>query len=225
MKRIVPLVLGFLVGVALFAFGLTHNPFLAKREASPISVSDNAVTSLSFDSVAARSVFLTNNGKSRMVPNPKDAQRLWEAPVRLSQVMLTVLNDAPGQPAGLGLKFSSRSEKTRLLYGEALVDSVWYVYLPGRGSLFIDQTENYWGFINDIVIPAYKNSANSWKGSWFGDLTIAPGARGAARVTGGSGALQGSELAAVESLSVTAYSADIGPVVAEGRLLIKKQAD
>ena len=42
-------------------------------------------------------------------------------------------------PAGLGIKFSSRSERTALLKGDAIVDSVWYVYLPGRGSLFIEQ--------------------------------------------------------------------------------------
>ncbi|MBT8087342.1 MAG: hypothetical protein KJO46_04875, partial [Gammaproteobacteria bacterium] len=140
-------------------------------------------------------------------------------------VMLAVMNDARGRPAGLGLKFSSPSEQTRLLKGEALVDSVWYVHLPGRGSLFIEQSENYWPFISDVVIPAYKNSANSWKGAWFGDLTVGPGAIGTARVTGGSGVLQGTSMDAVESLSVTAYSADFGPVAAEGRLLIEMPAD
>jgi hypothetical protein len=221
MKYFVSALLGFIVGVGLFIFGWTHNPFLAKPAASPLSVSDNAVMSLSYDSVATKSLFLTNNGKSRMVPHPKNAQKLWEAPIRLSDVMLSVMNDARGRPAGLGLKFSSRSEKTRLIRGDVLVDSVWYVYLPGRGSLFIEQTENYWAFINDVIIPAYKNSANSWKGTWFGDVTVGPGVLGTAKVTGGSGALQGREMNAVESLNVTAYSTDIGPVAAQGRLLIE----
>ncbi len=225
MKRIIPLVVGFLLGVGVFAYGVTHNPFEAERPASPLSVSDNAVMSLSFDSVAARSLFLTNGGESRLAPNPKTAQKLWEAPIRLTNVMLAMMNDARGRPAGLGLKFSSQSEETRLLSGEAMVDSVWYVYLPGRGSLFIEQSENHWPFITGVMIPAYKNSANSWKGSWFGNLTAGPGAIGTAKVTGGSGALRGSEMDAVESLRVTAYSADIGPVAAEGRLLIELPGD
>lgn len=225
MKRLVPVLLGFLLGVGLFAYGLTHNPFTKARPVSPLSVSDDAVMALSFDSVASRSVFLTNGGESRLAPNPTNVQKLWEAPIQQTNVMLAVMNDARGRPAGLGLKFSSPSEQTRLLKGEALVDSVWYVYLPGRGSLFIEQSENYWPFISDVVIPAYKNSANSWKGAWFGDLTVGPGAIGTARVTGGSGVLQGTSMDAVESLSVTAYSADFGPVAAEGRLLIEMPAD
>jgi hypothetical protein len=224
MKYFASLLLGFVLGALLFAFGWTHNPFIGKPAASPLSVSDNAVMSLSFDNGTARSLFRTNNGKSRVAPHPKNAQKLWEAPIRLSDVMVSVMNDARGRPAGLGLKLSSRSERTRLISGEALVDSVWYVYLPGRGSLFIEQTENYWAFIKDVVIPAYRNSANSWKGTWFSDLTVGPGPLGTAKVTGGSGALQGRVMNAVESLNVTAYSADIGPVAAQGQLLIELPA-
>lgn len=221
MKHAIPLLLGFLLGVGLFAYGLTHNPFMAERAALPLTVSENEVMSLSFDSAAASSIFLTNNGESRLALNPQDIQKLHEAPIRLSSVMLTAMNDARGRSAGFGLKFSSRSEETRLLNGEALVNSIWYVYLPGRGSLFIEQSENYWPFISEVIIPAYKNASNNWKGSWFGDLTVGPKVLGTAKVTGGTGEWQGSQMEAAESLSVTAYSADIGPVAAEGRLLIE----
>ena len=71
-----------------------------------------------------------------------------------------------------------------------------------------------------MVFPAYRNSANSWKGTWFGDLTDGPGALGIARVTGVSGEFQNRTMEAVESLNMRAYSTDKGPVSAEGRLLI-----
>ena len=225
MKYLVSLIVGLLCGAALFTFGLLNNPFGAERGLSPLSVSDSAVTSLSYTRVPARSIAYTNNGESRIQPHPKSIAELWNGPIRLTDAMLTELQNARGQTVGIGVKFSSRSEKTRILQGKALVDSVWYVYLSDRGSLFIEQSENYWPFIQDVFFPAFRNSANSWKGTWFGDLTDGPGALGIARVTGVSGAFQGSTMEAVESLDVRAYSTEKGPVSAEGRLLIAMPPD
>ena len=221
MKYAAVLLLGLLTGAALFAVGFVFNPFSEDRGVSPLAVKDSGVISLNYDAVPRRSIFFTNDGKSRLAPHPSGVRQLREATIDQSSALLTVMRDARGRAAALGLKFSSRSEKTRLISGEALVDSVWYVYLPGQGSLFVEQSENYWPFLKSVVIPAYRNSANSWKGSWFGNLTAGPGALGTARVTGGGGEPADRQLAAVESLSIEAYSADIGPVAAEGRLLIE----
>ena len=188
---------------------------------SPLVAGDTAVTSLTYTAVPAKSIAFTNGGEARLRPHPDGIRRLREDTVKLTDVMVTVIRNARGQTAGVGVKFSSRSERTSLWRGEALVDSAWYVQLPGRGSLFIEQTENYWPFIQDVMVPAYRNSANSWKGTWFGDLTAGPGDLGVARVTGVGGSLLGRSMAAVESLSVQAYSTDKGPVAAEGRLLIE----
>ena len=220
MKYLVSLLLGLLSGAVLFAIGLLYNPFNAERGLSPLSVGNTPLATLSYTRVPAKSIAYTNNGTSRIRTHPESIAELWEGPVRQTDVMITELHDARGQVAGIGVKFSSRSENTRLLQGKALIDSVWYVYLPDRGSLFIEQSENYWPFIRDVVAPAYRNSANSWKGTWFGDLTDGPGALGIARVTGVAGEFQGLTMEAVESLSVLAYSTDKGPVSAEGRLLI-----
>ena len=118
----------------------------------------------------------------------------------------------------------SASESTRLFEGKALVNSIWYVYLPGRGSFFVEQTENYWGYLREIVFPAYRNSANTWKGTWLGNVTAGPGALGTARVVGGSGEFDGLEMLGVESLSVRAWRVDGGPVAAEGQLIIELPA-
>ncbi len=221
MKYAISLLLGLLCGAALFVVGLLNNPFVADRNLSPLSVGDTTVTSLSYTAVPARSIAYTNSGEMRLQPHPKGIRPLWENTIALTDVMVTEMRDARGQTAGVGVKFSSRSESTSLLRGEALVDSAWYVHLPGRGSFFIEQSENYWQFIKNVLVPAYRNSANSWKGIWFGDLTVGPGALGMARVTGVGGSLLGRSMAAVESLSVQAYSTDKGPVSAEGRLLIE----
>ena len=221
MKYLIALVLGLFAGATMFAAGLIYNPFTADRGVSPLAVTDAELISLSYSTVPTDGIAFTNNGDSRSKPFPEKILQLWEAPIRHTTALATVVHDARGQTAGLGIKFSSLSERTRLLRGEALVDSVWYIYLPERGSLFIEQSENYWTFIRDIVLPAYRNGARNWKGHWIGDLTAGPGALGTSTVTGGAGSLQGLKTLGVESLSARAYSANNGPISAEGRLLIE----
>jgi hypothetical protein len=115
---------------------------------------------------------------------------------------------------------SSDSEQTSLINANAEVNSVWHVYLPGQGTFLIDQSENYWSYIHDIVIPARWSSGDNWKGSFHKIMTSGPGALGIARVTGGSGEFAGQSTEAVESLTASAYSALEGPVSMDGNLTI-----
>jgi len=220
-KYLISLLLGLFVGAALLAVGVIYNPFVGERALSALSVTDAEVISLGFSAVPGDSIVFTNNGESVPRPVPPKVLQLWEPPIRLTSAMVTMMRDARGQPAGLGIKFSSRSERTALLKGDAIVDSVWYVYLPGRGSLFIEQSENYWSFIRDVVVPAYRSSANNWKGNWNGNLTAGPGALGVAAVTGGSGAFRDLRTIAVESLDAHAYSTESGLLSGDGRLAIE----
>ena len=220
-RYLLVLLAGFIVGLAVFVAGMVYNPFIADRSLSPLSVSDSELMSLTFSSVPSDSIVYTNDGESRQKPHPQKTLQLWEAPIRLTSTMATVMHDARGQTAGIGIKFSSHSERTSLLNGQAIVDSAWYIYLPDRGSLFIEQSENHWPFLREVAIPAWRSPANSWKGTWLGDITAGPGALGTAKVTGGTGSLQGLATNGVESLSSRAYSIDDGHVAAEGRLLIE----
>lgn len=221
MKYLITLLLGVLAGAALLLLALIYNPFSADRKISPLAVSSDRIEALNFSAVPSDSIIFTNNGNALQKPHPSKVQQLWEAPVRQTQAMATVMRDARSQTAGIGIKFSSLSEQTRLLQGDALVDSVWYVYLPERGSIFIQQSENYWPFLREVGWPAFRSGANSWKGKWIGDLTAGPGVLGTALVTGGSGQFRGLEMDGVESLLAEAYSAETGPIAADGRLLIE----
>ena len=220
MKYFVALVLGMVVGTILCGLALLYNPFAANRGPSPLSVTDGDVISLSYSAVPAESILYTNDGESVHAPRPEKVLQLWEPPIRQTSAMVALLDDARGDPAGIGVKFSSKSESSRPFQGAAIVDSAWYIYLPERGSLFVAQQENYWTFLRQVAFPAWRSSANTWRGTWFGDMTSGPGALGTAAVTGASGSLRGRDMEAVESLSVLAYSSDQGFVAAEGRLLI-----
>lgn len=221
MKYVVVLVLGLIIGAAIFAVGVVYNPFTGDRVLSPLSVTDAQVIVLKFSPVHAESVVYTNNGESVPSPYPEKVPQLWEAPIRKTSAMVTIMRDARNQPAGIGIKISSLSESTDLLRGEATVDSIWYVYAPQHGSMFIQQTENYLPFIQDVAFPAWRSTANSWRGTWTGNMTSGPGALGMAAVSGGSGRVRGLDLDGVETLSVRAFSSDTGFVAADGQLLIE----
>ena len=224
MKYVIVLLLGLATGAVIFAAGLVYNPFISKSGLSQLEVSDSQMISLAYSSVAADSIAYTNDGESVINPYPEDVLQLWEATIRQSSAMATVLRDGRNRTVGLGIKFSSWSEQTDPLSGQAIVDSVWYIHLPGRGGFFLEQTENHWNYLRNVAIPAYRSSANAWKGSWLGNMTSGPGALGTAIVTGGSGEFEGLEMLGVESMSVKAWRVDGGPVAADSRLMIELPA-
>lgn len=220
-RYLLPLFGGMAVGLGLMFGFLYYNPMSTANTLSPISVTDNEVVRLNYSAVVQDALIYTNDGEAQIAPHPAKVQQLWEAPVRFTTAMVTVLDDSRGQVAGIGVKFSSRSEQTNILRGEVLMDSVWHIYLPARGSLFMEQSENYWGYIRDIVVPARWSSGDNWRGSWLGNITAGPGALGTAAVAGGSGQFQYMITEGVESFSAKAYSVEHGPVAMTGELAIE----
>ncbi len=220
MKYLIMLLLGLAVGAAITLGILFYNPFTSQMALSPLAVSDRQQMTLRYSAVAENSIVFTNNGESRVLPNPAKVLQLWEAPIKNTDTLVTILRDGRNETVGIGVKYSSRSERTRLLNGKALIDSTWYIYMPGQGSLLIEQSENHWAFLREIVIPAYWNSGNKWRGTWHGTITDGPGALGTGRVYGGSGRFSGLDSEAIETHTAKAYSTDVGPVAMDGQLTI-----
>jgi hypothetical protein len=219
-KYVVSLAVGLICGVVLFFAGFYFNPFVGRATLSPLSVSDSEMSVLSYSAVISDSVLFTNDGEFIGQLHPNKVAKLWEPAIEDSQLLVTSLMDSRGTPAGIGIKMSTPSEKSRLFRSEVLVDSVWHLYLPGRGTLAMNQTESYWPYMRDIVIPAWRSSSDSWRGSWSRDMTVGPGALGTARVTGLGGEFDGLQSEAVESLNARAYSILQGPVSMSGMLTI-----
>lgn len=220
MKHVVSLLAGVFVGALLFLALLYQNPFAVKPVLSPLSVADGQLIDFAYSPVPGEAIALTNDGSAAAAPSPDKIAELWEPAVNKTRVLVTALHGSGGEVAGIGIKFSSDSESTRLLRSEAIVDSVWHIWLPDSGSLFIDQRENFWSYLRGVVIPARLSSSSSWRGSWYGTTTVGPGALGTAHVTGGSGRFDGISSEASESLRAGAWSATQGPVAMSGNILI-----
>lgn len=221
MRFIFALLLGVASGAAATLGFLYYNPISSIDDVTPLMVSDRRQIILNYSAVASDGIVYTNNGESRVQPVPRKVAQLWEPPIRNTEILVTEMFDYRGLPVGVGIKFSSWSEDTRLLNGQAIIDSAWHIELPHKGTLFIAQRENRWNFLREIVIPAHWNSSDSWKGSWRGLLSAGPNALGTAAVQGGSGVYAGRSLEAVEYLNAKAYSVLTGPVAADGQLIIE----
>jgi hypothetical protein len=219
MKYALSLVAGLIVGAVLFLGFLYYNPF-AGHTVSALAMSRQELIDLTYSAVPEEAIAFTNNGESRVARYPEKIADLWEPAIAHTTVLVTLLSQVNGTPAGIGIKFSSASERTQLLHSQALVDSAWHVFLPDSGTFFVSQTENLWSYLRNIVIPAAWNSADSWRGNWFGVMTVGPNALGTGRVAGGSGRFAKLDTEAVESWSAKAYSALRGPVAMTGSLTV-----
>ena len=220
MKHAFSWIVGVIVGFILLLAGLYYNPFAGNADVSPLVVSGQPLLDLSYSTVPAEAIAFTNNGESGVEPRPEKIAELWEPTIRKTSVLVVNLTNSRGVTQGIGVKFVSGSERTNLLSGDALIDSAWHLYLPERGSLFVEQTENVWSYVRNIVIPARWNAADSWRGTWYGVMTAGPNALGTARVSGGSGSFAGMTTEATESVNARAYSALEGPVSVTGNLSI-----
>jgi len=220
MKHLVVFALGIVAGGLLAVAVIFYAP-ASQPGLTPLDVSQGEQIGLDFSGVADEAIVFTNDGDSAIQPHPERVQQLWEPTIDQTSIFVTTLRNARGERVGLGIKFVSLSEQTRILNGEILADSIWYVYLPGRGTMLIEQSENYWDFLREIVVPAYWNSDDAWRGTWRGTITAGPGPLGTGRVYGGSGIFRNIEAEAIETLTASAYSLQTGPVALEGRLLVE----
>lgn len=220
MKYIASLLVGIVTGAITFCLLLYFNPFASSLTISPLAMTQGKVLNFSFPAVPDETLAFTNNGEIVPIPHPEKVLQLWESTVRDTSAMAVILSDSRGNPAGIGIKFQSESEETEILDSKIMVNSVWHIHLPDRGTMLIDQSENHWSFVRDVVIGAHRNSADNWRGKWNGVMTVGPNALGSGRVTGGNGEFAGIEAEAVESLNAGAYSVGEGPVAMTGNLAV-----
>ncbi len=220
MKYGISLMLGFFAGAALAAVLAFYNPLHPAPVASLSGDRAGEMMTFTYAATPDDSLLYTNSGEGRVRPQPELTQKLWEPAIEQTTAFVTVLEDTQGDVAGIGIKFISLSEDTSLLKGRVATNSAWHIYAVGRGSLFVEQTENYWSYLKNVVLAAYRSSGDNWVGSWRGQLTSGPSAHATARVFGASGIFSGLETEASESLKARAYALDRGPVAAEGQINI-----
>ena len=87
---------------------------------------------------------------------------------------------------GLATELEVLSPTSRLLAGRLVTDTYWTLVLPGRGTLYLHQTENNWKLARTIALPALL-LGRDWSGEWTSVNTFGPLPDGTGRVVGGTG--------------------------------------
>lgn len=219
MRFLRALIPGFVVGVLLFLAGFYFNPFSSESLLSPLSVSQSRLVEYSYSRNPKDMLVLTNDGDSLVAPSPAKVQELWEPAVEDTEALVAILHDTTGKPAGIGIRISSWSDDTDLLDARLSKNSDWHIFVPEHGTAFVEQTEDLWPYLRNVVIPGQVK--REWQGMWYGSVTGGPNALRTARVNGGSGQMQDLRSEAVEFFQVEHYSAEAGPIKSVGRLTLE----
>lgn len=205
MRYLFALLLGFLAGVAVVAAVVYYNPATATNESVITRTTDGVNLELLYGSQSGDALAYTNSGSSHWPRVPAAVADLWHPALVGVHVAVHPLQNGRGEPVGVGVKFFQLSEDTRLLRGEVLVDSAWSVMLPGAGSLFVEQDENYWPFVRAVGLPAWLDGNKRWQGEFRSELTVGPRGTLEGVVVGASGVMRDRLGEARESMSVQSY--------------------
>jgi len=211
---------GIFVGIFLFLQAIYLNPLTGRDSVSPLTLSPHQMLELHFSTALDDNRLVPAQETNGTVLSTPTTVEFSEPTLRDTTVFLTILKDTTDHAAGLGIKMLSKSETTSLIKGAAITNSIWHIYLPASGTIMIDQTENYWAYIRDIVIPAHLASDKSWQGTFHRITTTGPKPQGTANVSGGNGLFENLNTSASESLTVARYLAGTGQVTMDGNLKI-----
>lgn len=225
MKYVAALILGLISGIVVVAAAMYFNPMTGRPKLSPLAVDSQTILSLNYAAASSQSILVSNDGNAFTQTHPAGVAELWEPAVEQTQLRVVSLRNGRGQSAGIGVKVTSPSEETEMHRSRLLADSVWHLYLPGRGTFAVYQQEDYWSYLRDVVVPAWRSPGESWRGTWNRNMTIGPNALGTANVYGLSGIFDGLQSEAVESLNARAYSVSQGPVSMDAALNIVLPSD
>lgn len=147
MKYLVVLVVGGVLGAVTAAALLMVNP-LTRRGGAEIEVAD-----LSWRHALPESYLALTHGGTLPGPRiPAEVDELWEKAVERSALAVVALSDEQGVPAAVASRVAWPAKRSDLLTGGLIVDDLWLVTVPGRGSMFVTAESNLWPVLADTLV-------------------------------------------------------------------------
>ncbi len=187
MMRLLALLMGLVVGAAgaaaLFARSIDHSE---RSRRALESFPSGAEVQWFFLDVPGHEVALTHGGIVPMPPFPDGIPPLAEPNIRLGLGLITKLRDVTDEVVGFATELEAASPATSLWEGRIMTDTFWTVAVPGRGTLFLHETEDNWDLVTRIALPA-RLLRRDWTGEWTNVNTVGPRPDGRGTVIGGTG--------------------------------------
>ncbi|MBM4195550.1 MAG: hypothetical protein FJ197_00425 [Gammaproteobacteria bacterium] len=136
---------GFLIGLLLGSGLLLLNP-LSFFDQKPVALS-GAVSTLGWESAGHIGMALR---PARLLGLTADSSAAFVDPgIRHARAELVVMSGEAGSPSALGVRFSAVAPGNNLLRARLGVTTAWNIVWPGRGSLQLNGSENFWAPLRD----------------------------------------------------------------------------
>lgn len=206
MKTLIAFAVGIALGLAAAAGLVYLNPLYAQNDPVPINANADWSLTISTDGHFGGALVHTHSESLPLPRVPADVEELWHPAHKGVHAFVHAFENQSGELVGVGVKFAAISEESRVLPTQLLLDSDWSVLLPGAGSFFVSQTENYWPFTRAVILPAMKNNQRQWAGTFEGDTTVGPSGTLEAIMIGASGVLRGQRGVAKEAITASRVS-------------------
>jgi hypothetical protein len=170
------------------------NPFGARpRTAALTETSADGSTRETFyfhapeDGIAA-----THDGQQSkpVKPFPQGVGLLDDPNLRQGFVLLAKARNRDGEVVGFASEMEEVAPESNILQGRMQMLSTWTLELPGRGTLFMYETEDASEFARKVVMPALL-LGKTWDEPWTFTTTSGPRPDGRGTIIGGTGEFEG----------------------------------
>jgi len=146
--RALTVIAGLLSGALVAVLLLALNPFAGGDREAP---GTSAYSFVSNDVAGMRRGAFGVLNLSLLADTPPD---FHEPTIENSYAAITMLRDAQGGPAGLGVKLASADSGGNLLTGDVGLKTYWLVFWPNQGSIHARGYESLWPVVSDSLLSA-----------------------------------------------------------------------
>ncbi len=175
------------VGVGLYVFPFDHEA----RTAGMLAAADAEAASESIYVRVLDDAFAgTHGGRFPFKPFPDGIRSLAGPNLADGFALITKARDGTKEIAGFATELEVASPQSRLLSGRIMTETYWTVVLPGRGTLFLHETENNWKLVKEVLLPMLV-TRRDWAGEWRNVNTFGPRPVGRGIIVGGTGKFAG----------------------------------
>jgi hypothetical protein len=184
--------LGAVLGALAACAGLYVFPFTHEARTEQVLVDADAETASEsvYVRVLGDAIAATHGGQFPFKPFPEGIQPLAGPSLANGFALITKARDATNEIAGFATELEVASPESRFLAGLIMTETFWTVVLPGRGTLFLYQTENNWRLMKEVMLPMLL-TRRDWSGEWRNVNTFGPRPDGRGIIVGGTGKFSG----------------------------------
>jgi hypothetical protein len=194
MKLIVVSVGSLVVGAAGMLVLSFSNPFASRSATAAITETgaDGYVLETFYARAPEDGIAATHDGDPNKPVQafPQGIPHLNDEHIANGFVLLNKVRNKDGVVVGFASEMEEVGRESNILQGRMIMYSTWTIEIPGRGTLFLYETEDASEFAKKVIIPA-MTLGKTWDEPWTFVTTSGPAPDGRGIIIGGTGEFQG----------------------------------